>query len=140
MTRINVIPVEELSDQHLIAEYRELPRVLKQNINININDAPNTYKLGTGHVKWAKKHSKYVEIRFTQLVKEMQHRGFQTNFTSTNNIHNNNGDNYQITELDIQTNKQRIIEKLNKKPTFYRWTNREIPEWANVIIRHQSSC
>lgn len=29
MTRINVIPVSELSDQHLIAEYRELPRVLK---------------------------------------------------------------------------------------------------------------
>lgn len=62
MTRINVIPVEELSDQHLIAEYRELPRVLKQ--NININDAPETYKLETGHVKWAKRHTKYVETRF----------------------------------------------------------------------------
>lgn len=27
MTRINRIPVEELSRQHLVAEYRELPRV-----------------------------------------------------------------------------------------------------------------
>ena len=27
MTRINCIPVEELSTPHLIAEYRELPRV-----------------------------------------------------------------------------------------------------------------
>ena len=38
MTRINVVPVKELSDQHLIAEYRELPRVIKQ--RINIDDAP----------------------------------------------------------------------------------------------------
>lgn len=137
MTRINVIPVEELSDQHLIAEYRELPRVLKQ--NININDAPETYKLGTGHVKWAKRHTKYVETRFFQLVKEMQYRGFQTKFTNIDNIHND-GINYQVTKSDIQINKLRIIEKLNKKPTFYRWTKRETPKWANNAIRHQSSC
>ena len=38
MTRINVIPPAELSDQHLIAEYRELPRVLKQNIKKLVKD------------------------------------------------------------------------------------------------------
>ncbi len=27
MTRINCVPVEELSGPHLVAEYRELPRV-----------------------------------------------------------------------------------------------------------------
>ncbi|MBP7000765.1 pyrimidine dimer DNA glycosylase/endonuclease V [Amaricoccus sp.] len=27
MTRINVVPPEELSRAHLVAEYRELPRV-----------------------------------------------------------------------------------------------------------------
>ena len=27
MTRINLVPVEELSNQHLMAEYRELPRI-----------------------------------------------------------------------------------------------------------------
>lgn len=51
MTRINVVPVFELSDQHLMAEYRELPRVIKQ--KINTTDAPRLYKLGLGHVKWA---------------------------------------------------------------------------------------
>ena len=45
MTRINVVPVEELSDAWLIAEYRELPRVL--NGNFSIKDAPNRSKLGT---------------------------------------------------------------------------------------------
>lgn len=53
MTRINVVPVEELSDAWLIAEYRELPRVL--NGNFSIKDAPNRYKLGTGHVKLDRK-------------------------------------------------------------------------------------
>lgn len=27
MTRINVVPVTELTDKHLLAEYRELPRI-----------------------------------------------------------------------------------------------------------------
>lgn len=27
MTRINLIPPAQLSDQHLLAEYRELPRI-----------------------------------------------------------------------------------------------------------------
>ena len=35
MTRINQIPVEELSDQHLIREYNEIPRFIKQDINID---------------------------------------------------------------------------------------------------------
>lgn len=33
MTRINVIDVKYLSDQWLLAEYRKLPRVIKQNIS-----------------------------------------------------------------------------------------------------------
>ena len=49
MTRINLVKVEELSDQHLIAEYRELPRCLKQ--KVNLKDAPDRYTLGKGHVK-----------------------------------------------------------------------------------------
>ena len=33
MTRINVIPTYELSDRWLLAEYRELPRCIKQSQN-----------------------------------------------------------------------------------------------------------
>lgn len=57
MTRINLVPVSELSDQHLIAEYRELPRIFnlvlnaqykgKYPLDFKISD---TYLLGTGHV------------------------------------------------------------------------------------------
>ena len=39
MTRINIIPVSELADQHLIAEYREItmvPAALKRTLNSKI--------------------------------------------------------------------------------------------------------
>lgn len=62
MTRINQIPVEELSDQHLIREYNEIPRFIKQ--DINIEDSPTIYCLGKGHVKWCRKHWLFCLDRF----------------------------------------------------------------------------
>lgn len=79
MTRVNCIPVWELADQHLIAEYRELPRCIKQ--DIYIGDAPEAYCLGKGHMKWAKSHSVYLIVRYYKLCEEMKHRGFKTNYS-----------------------------------------------------------
>lgn len=130
MTRINVIPVSELSDQHLIAEYRELPRVLKQ--NINITDAPHVYCLGHGHMKWAKRHSIFTARRYGQILREMHHRGFKTNYTDsgpelfTPQLRDYD---YDPTGPDIELNRQRIREKFNMKPDWYRWTNRTKPNW-----------
>ena len=52
MTRINIIPVQELYDQHLIAEYREitmvpaaLKRTLKSKAGLNYSKIPNNYTL-----------------------------------------------------------------------------------------------
>ena len=47
MTRINVIPVEELSDQHLMAEYRELPRAIKSHNGIDGRNVKNLNVLKT---------------------------------------------------------------------------------------------
>ena len=85
MTRINCIPVEDLVGQHLIAEYRELPRVFglvrkailrgeKPNLN-------SVYTLGTGHVKFFYSRLMYLRNRHKELVKEMQNRGYSPNFT-----------------------------------------------------------
>lgn len=132
MTRINVIPVRELSDQHLIAEYRELPRVIKQ--NINICDAPDCYTLGPGHMKWAARYWKYTINRFYELCDEMQYRGFAVNYNPlgldkyTPQLHGK-GEDYIVSDQDIALNRTRIREKYNKKPTFYRWTRRPRPKW-----------
>lgn len=132
MTRINVIPPSELSDQHLVAEYRELPRVLKQ--NINICGAPACYVLGTGHMRWACRFWKFTYDRFFKICEEMHFRGFAVNFdpetlgTYTARFCGRNGE-YTVTPRDIEINRARIREKYNKKPEFYRWTKRTRPKW-----------
>ena len=89
MTRINLIPPEFLSDQHLLAEYRELPRIVnsyKCNIyNPNKNfykNIPTKYKLGTGHVKFFRNKIKFLLDRYKLLVKELLYRGFNISYYS----------------------------------------------------------
>lgn len=128
MTRINVVPVSELSDQHLIAEYHELPRVLKQ--DINIADAPDKYCLGKGHVKWAKRYIGYVVGRYLALIAEMKIRGFKTSYSMFGlNIKPTKENFYEPTPEDIELNRQRLREKYQTKPNWYRWTNRTKPDW-----------
>lgn len=127
MTRINVVPVEELSDQHLIAEYRELPRILKQ--NINISGAPLMYCLGKNHMKWASFHGKYCANRYQDLIIEMLYRGFHPRFTADGLLCRPSAIDYEPCQIDIAINRQRIKEKVNAKPNFYRWTKRQKPDW-----------
>lgn len=130
MTRINVIPVSELSDQHLIAEYHELPRVLKQ--DINIADAPEKYCLGKGHVKWARKHALYCLSRYMELLAEMEFRGFNPKYLADKELVDGFFfDCYEVMPEDIELNRQRIREKYQTKPNWYRWTKRTKPEWLN---------
>ena len=57
MTRINIIDPAELTDQHLIAEYREitmvpgsLNRTLNSKIGYKESKVPKRYTLNGGHV------------------------------------------------------------------------------------------
>ena len=58
MTRINLVEVERLTDQHLFAEYREITRIfslVKQACGKYSQDKilakiPPTFRLNTGHV------------------------------------------------------------------------------------------
>ena len=80
MTRINCIPVENLIDKHLIAEYMELPRISSK--SRIAKDAPAEYKLGPGHMKFFYDKGEFLRRRFEEeIVPEMQRRGFKTNFT-----------------------------------------------------------
>jgi len=79
MTRINCVPVKELSNLHLIAEYRELPRISRL---AKETQAPTKYVLGKGHCKFFYDKGEYLRKRFeNEIVPEMQQRGITTNFT-----------------------------------------------------------
>ena len=96
MTRLNCVPVATLSDQHLVAEYRELPRIIGAATLFFVNhgkdadplaDAPKSippeqYRLGVTHMKFFYKKLLWLQTRFSQLVKEMKYRGFHVTFHS----------------------------------------------------------
>lgn len=131
MTRINVIPASELSDQHLIAEYHELPRVLLQ--DVNTNDAPDKYCLGRGHVKWGKNHARFVFNRLVDLIIEMKYRGFKPNYDTEDllEVLPDCAEDYHPQPEDVELNRQRLREKFQMKPNWYRWTKRTKPDWLN---------
>jgi hypothetical protein len=84
MTRINVIPPLELSDKHLVAEYRELPRLAKHAAQKFAKNPtftpPGSYRLGKGHMDFFVDKGLWLANRQVSLVAEMRSRGFTVNF------------------------------------------------------------
>lgn len=84
MTRINIIPVSDLTDQHLIAKYREitmvpaaLTRTLNSKSGFSKNKISTKFTLNTGHVYFFYDKGLYLHKRYNSLVKEMTLRGFK---------------------------------------------------------------
>lgn len=135
MTRINVVPVKELSDQHLLAEYRELPRCINQ--EFNLKDAPEKYCLGKGHVKWAASHIRYLLKRYYMICNEMKYRNFKVNFKPDSLVtmaiyrgrNTNPETDYIPTKQDIKLNKERLVSRYMTKPDFYKWTAEKMPKY-----------
>ena len=138
MTCINLVPVYELSDAWLLAEYRELPRYIKR--NINTNNAPKYYCLSTGHMKWACQHILFLLDRYREICDEMQYRGFTLNYPyqellawTYNNVNKTLINPYIVTNNDLNINRQRLIEKYQQKPDFYKLTNRDKPKYCIIV-------
>ena len=143
MTRINVVPVEELSNQHLMSEYRELPmvhgslrRTLKSTKGFQLSRVSPTYTLNSGHVYFWYNKKSFLLDRFQQLVKELEYRGFQID-PDSRSIDWSVFDNvpqveWSSTDKDHITNLDRIIIRLNQKPKFYKWTKREVPTYYKM--------
>lgn len=78
MTRINAgIPVSKLTDQHLLAEHREITRIPNVIKGKPItNTIPKYFKLGTGHVIFFYDKVGYLYNRYMTLYQECIKRGF----------------------------------------------------------------
>ena len=133
MTPINLIPPQDLIRKHLLAEYRELPRVfglvwdqVKKGNTPDKIKIPQKYTLGTGHVKFFYNKLDFLRERFTMLVEEMKSRGYKPSYTRiapyfTDEIPSEWWGDYQPTIDAIYLSKQRIehrrmeIESKNHK-------------------------
>lgn len=133
MTRINVVPVTELADQHLMAEYRELPRILTV---VAKTPEPNylegDYRLGEGHVRFFYDKGLYLFTRYCALVAELRVRGFQLNVPDLDWEGFKIMGDYAPTPEAIAINRERLLEKINAKPDWYRWSGKEKPSWVQI--------
>lgn len=76
MTRINVIPPADLTDAHLIAEYRELPRIFALARSLTPREIVPRYTLGAGHVRFFYPRTGYLSRRQSAIIAECISRGF----------------------------------------------------------------
>jgi deoxyribonuclease (pyrimidine dimer) len=79
MTRINAgIPPADLHDKHLLAEHREIKRIPNQisRGKYRLENIPEQFKLGAGHVKFFYDKCGYLLNRYIDLREECRKRGF----------------------------------------------------------------
>ena len=120
MTRINCVPPEELSRQHLLAEYRELPRVFKlaeKAYTAGCVPGIDKYTLGAGHVKFFYKRLGYCKNRFHALREEMLRRGYQPSYdkTPTVIVEQDWFQDWTPDEHALRINRERILERTTQK-------------------------
>jgi deoxyribonuclease (pyrimidine dimer) len=134
MTRINLVEPSELTDQHLIAEYREifmvggsLNRTLNSKVGYKEDRVPKRYTLNKGHVYFFYNKGKYLHNRYHELISEMKKRGFQPNKSRVfpTSVFKDNGlyKDWMPNIEDYKIIRQRISEKIAMKPNWYRKTN-----------------
>lgn len=149
MTRINIIPVSDLTDQHLIAEYREitmvpaaLVRTLNSKAGFSKNKIPAKFTLNTGHVYFFYDKGLYLDKRYNELVKEMMLRGFspdlKRNFPTEvfpSELFNDWIPSTQDQELVLH----RIKEKIEMKPNWYKKTSSKYNRTKSDVKTTQAS-
>ena len=132
MTRINIIPVSELTDQHLIAEYREItmvPAALTRTLNSKSGfikkKIPDRFTLNTGHVYFFYDKGLYLYNRYDNIVEEMILRGFNPDLKRIFpkdifpfELFND----WTPTIKEQEIVRSRIKEKIAMKPSWYRKT------------------
>lgn len=125
MTRINTIAVQDLLDQHLFIEYREITRVNKLARHRKPGEAwPNEYILGTGHVKFFYDKGQYLANRCKELYAELIKRGY----VPTHKVYIMHADglnnDWQPTEAGVKANLARLQSKLTERPGFYKFNGK----------------
>ena len=133
MTRINIISVSELYDQHLIAEYREItmvPAALKRTLSskkgLDESKIPINYTLNKGHVYFFYNKGEYLFKRYQQIIDEMRKRGFKPDikrkFPKDIFINNNLYNDWEPSLEDFKIIRERIESKIKVRPDWYRKT------------------
>lgn len=157
MTRINLVHVEDLADQHLFAEWREIKMVpakvrklwedktLGEVVDI-LSRAPETYTMSTGHVSFFYNRAQFLHDRYEELTAELLKR--QYNITQSKTAQELFLDKIPLWAFsplrwipsipEIKINVDRISERLHQRPEWYRHYGKvQPPEFFIERYNHQ---
>ena len=143
MTRINsAIPVRKLTDEHLLAEHREikrLPYCLNRSIaSGSINRIQKRFTLGMGHVTFFLDKQRFLFNRYLEIYNECLKRGFSvqsfaSNWSDISDIYNRD---YKPTEEEYKLLIERICERIWKsnKSCWHYYGNKITKEEAIRLL------
>ena len=129
MTRINLVPPSELTDQHLMAECREirmlcsmLTRTLNSKAGYVKDKVPAKFTLNKGHVYFFYPKGKYIHKRYELICQEMKARGFKANIPFPvdkwpEHLYND----WQPDDEALEIIRERIKSKKDLKLSWYRY-------------------
>lgn len=132
MTRINTIDVKHLTDQHLMAEYRELPMVnaalnrsLSSKSGVRHSSIPKNYTLNRGHVMFFYNKGEWLYERYQQLIGELRERGYDIDPDSRvvkwdHFVYNGLYNSWEPDEAAHKINVERLVERVSAKVDWYR--------------------
>ena len=135
MTRINLVPVQDLADQHLFAEWREIkmvPAALRRSLKTRksgdiLMGVPARYTLNKGHVTFFFNKMKFLTERYKLLTAELVKREYNINADDDFRIFC--GDlpsefahvEWQPNKQEISINVERILFRIGEKPDWYKY-------------------
>lgn len=123
MTRVNsAIQPEVLCDQHLLAEYREMLRLISHSFKHKSDPKtkiPSTFTLGTGHVMFFLNKGKFLLTRHKQICDELAKRGYQTTLSYSNHADTYHNE-YSTTMPEFNTLVERITLRMPPLPKYYK--------------------
>ncbi len=127
MTRINLIEPYQLTNKHLMAEYRELPRVFTAVLKLQDQgkvpsdiSIPDRYVLGQGHIKFFYNKLEWLRLRYVELSTELGKRGYNLDNVLFSAVCESTTDlepywlgDYQPTPEEIYLNMVRLCKRSN---------------------------
>lgn len=128
MTRVNLVPVNTLSDQHLMAEWREIPRIASS-VQNRLQRGPFTqqldeFVLGEGHMIFFYDKMAFLSTRYKKLAEELKRRKYQITeyqhdpFLDTPEEYHGK---WRPKPSEVNISKQRLVEKLERRRLWYRY-------------------
>lgn len=141
MTRINsAINVKNLTDEHLLAEHREIKRL--PNVFLKVKSKiPEHFVLGTGHVLFFTNKNIFTLNRYIEIHQECINRGFNVEDYRNNwNVYNCNID-YKPTINEYNLLIERISTRIHEsKKEYFHYCGKRIAKIDAINKLTESHC